>query len=73
MPFDKSDERIQEIFENDIEADLEEASGVERNARNFLDVEEGDRFNFLNIRVSRTPFDREEFEKVIETEISSLS
>lgn len=72
MPFDINDPKIREIL-GDQEIDLSQVEELNRDSRNYLKIMEGQQYSFLEINSTVEPFDKEEFDKIINTEITQLT
>lgn len=74
MPFDISDERLQNFFREEEDVQEEDVENLERDRRNYLTfVEDTADFSYIAVSVGERSFDEEQLEKTIDTEITELS
>lgn len=71
MPFDINDPQIREILGEE-KVNLQKVSELERNQKNYLKIQEDQSLSYLELELRRDRFDKVEFERLIDNQISEL-
>lgn len=73
MAFDINDPNIQEIFQENEEVSLDDVSAVSRDRKNKIRINENQRNKFLEVTIPEKRFEKNEFNRLVNNQISELS